>query len=152
MNNQQYIQHVGYVNTNEAIATFFSPSTVNFLSNKITQLLTQTYPQGVIVPDDKIVNIMNAVYEAFRPPTGDIYSRYTIPSNENQNYVDAMINQVIEIIVTQVQDNLLMDQQNSKLTAWTQVLGTFNEQGLRSHPPIKIRNKRPTPMLFNMNY
>ena len=150
--NNQYLQHVGYTNTNAGIATFFSRSTAEFISKKVTELLTEFYPQGIIVPLERIIDIMNSIYEAYRPSTGDIYSRYTIPSNENANCIDEMINQVIEVIVTQVKDNMAMDQRNSQLTAWTQVLGTFNEEGLRSHAPIKIRHRRPTPMLMNMNY
>lgn len=150
--NDQYLQHVGYVNTNAAVAAYFSASTANFISKKVTELLTQFYPQGVIVPTERIVDIMNAIYEAYRPSTGDIYSRYTIPSDENPNCIDEMINQVIQVIVTQVKDNMTMDQTNSKLSAWTQVLGTFNEEGLRSHAPIKLRRRRPTPMMFFENY
>jgi hypothetical protein len=152
MNNQQYLQHVGYVDTNVAISTYFSHSTVSFLSAKITELLKDFYPPGIIVPDKSIIDIMNSVYEGYRPSTGDIYSRYNIPSNENPNCIDEMINQVISIIVPQVKNNLGMDQRNSQLTAWTQVLGTFNAEGLRSHPPIKLLLKRPQTMMFNMNY
>jgi hypothetical protein len=150
--NQQYLQHVGYVDTNVAISTYFSNSTVRFISAKVTELLRDFYPAGIIVPDQSILNIMNSIYEAYRPSTGDIYSRYTIPSNENPNCIDEMINQVIEVIVPQVKNNLGMDQTNSKLSTWTQVLGTFNKEGLRSHPPIKLRLRRPQPMMFNMNY
>jgi hypothetical protein len=45
-----------------------------------------------------------------------------------------------------------MDECNSKLSAWTTILGDFNEHGLRRHAPIKLREKRPMPMAFNMNY
>ena len=41
---------------------------------------------------------------------------------------------------------------NEKLTIWTTLLGDFNEHGLRQYPPIKLRNKRPDPMLFHMRY
>jgi hypothetical protein len=150
--NQQYLKHVGYTDTNVGIRTFFSMDTAMFISKKITELLREFYPPGVFVPLDMIINVMNAIYEAYRPSTGDIYSRYTISSNENPNCVDEMINQVIQVIVPQVKDNLGMDQRNSKLTVWTTVLGTFNTEGLRSHPPIKLSMRRPQSMQFNMNY
>jgi hypothetical protein len=51
-----------------------------------------------------------------------------------------------------VKGNLGMDDNNSKLTIWTTVLGDFNEHGLQSHPKIKLREKRPAPLQFNMNY
>lgn len=152
MENRQKIQHPGYVNTNINIATLFSEDTGNFLSKKITELLRPFYPPGIIVPLDKISGVLNTVYDAYRPSTGDIYSRYTIPSDENANYIDEIINQTIQIIVTQIKDTLIMEQTNSNLTIWTTVLGDFNKQGLMSHPPIKIRNRKPQTMQFNMNY
>jgi hypothetical protein len=63
-----------------------------------------------------------------------------------------MINQTINLIVNDVKNNLETEENNKKLTIWTTVYGDFNEQGLRSHPPIKIRNKKPASMQFNMNY
>ena len=63
-----------------------------------------------------------------------------------------MIDQVINIITTDVKVNLGMDEHNSKLSAWTTILGDFNEHGLRRHAPIKLRERRPMPMAFNMNY
>ena len=45
-----------------------------------------------------------------------------------------------------------MEQQNEKLSPWVQVYGDFSEHQLRSHPPIKILEKRPSTMQFNMNY
>lgn len=149
--NQQKIAHSGYVDMPTGISALFSGETVLFLQKKITELLRPFYPPGIIVPFESIVNVLNSVYDAYRPSTGDIYSRYTIPSNENPNYIDEIINQTIQIIVTQVKDNLSMDYNNSKLTLWTSVLGDFNRHGLRSHPPIKIKHRKPQ-SLFNMNY
>lgn len=63
-----------------------------------------------------------------------------------------MIDQVIEIITSQVRTELGMEENNAKLTAWTTVLGTFNAHGLTQTPPIKTRQRRPDPCLFNMNY
>jgi len=75
-----------------------------------------------------------------------------VPTGDNSGYLQDMIQQTIEIITSEVKNNLEMEENNRKLTVWTTVLGDFNEQGLRSHPEIKIRQKRPTPMQFNMNY
>jgi hypothetical protein len=63
-----------------------------------------------------------------------------------------MNDQVINIITTDVKNNLEAEQCNSKLSIWTTVLGDFNEHGLRQHGPIKLKERRPTTMLFNMNY
>ncbi len=152
--NEQYRKHVGYTNTNAAIEAFFSDSTVRFISSKVTELLRPLYPAGIIVPCDKIVHVMNDIYTSFRPPTGDIFTRYNIPSGDIQgyNYVDSLINQTLKVIVSSVENNLLTDQRNSKLDIWSSLYGTFNAHGLRQHAPIKIRNRRPAPLQFNMNY
>ena len=95
---------------------------------------------------------MSSVYENFRPETSDIYSRYNIQQSGSSDYLTRMNDEVINIITSDVKNNLGMDQCNSKLTIWTTVLGDFNEAGLRSHPPIKLKERRPSTMLFNMNY
>ena len=45
-----------------------------------------------------------------------------------------------------------MEENNKKLSIWTTVYGDFNAHGLRQHPPIKIRKKRPDPFQFHMRY
>ena len=96
---------------------------------------------------------MNDIYASFRPPTGDIYSRYTIPNGISpQSYVQSMIDQVIQVIVSNVKNTLEIEQNNEKLTVWTTLYGDFNTDGLRAHPPIKVRKKRPASFQFNMNY
>lgn len=149
--NDQFIKHVGYRDTNAAAATFFSKSTVDFISQKVTDHLKCVYPAGIIVPCDIIANVMSDVYEGFRPPTGDIYTRYSIPTNA-KGYVQDLIDQTIKIIVSNVKTTLLTEQRNSKLSIWSSLYGTFNPYGLRQHAPIKTLNKRPRTGLFNMNY
>jgi hypothetical protein len=148
--NQQYLSHVGYRDTNDAIAGFFSQETAKLISSKVTELLKDFHP--VIVPCERVVEVMNDIYRGYRPPTGDIFTRYHIPSAENPNMVDAMINQVIQVIVNDIKNNLLNEQRNSKLDNWVVLYGNFNKWGLRQHPPIKTRDKKPKTMLFNMNY
>lgn len=149
--NDQYIKHVGYTNTNPAIATFFSKQTTDLISQKVTEHLKYLRPAGIIVPCHIITNVMNDVYEGFRPPTGDIYTRYSIPTND-KGYVQDLIDQTIKIIVSNIENTLLTEQKNSELSIWSTLYGTFNRYGMRQHPPLKILNKRPRTGLFNMNY
>ncbi len=154
--NDNYTRYVGYQDTNNILETkFYNVNVVSTISTKLTQLLMGVDKRNrpIIIPDASIINIMDSVYQNFRPQTGDIFSRYIMPNGENtDNYVDSMINQTIEIIYAQVKDNIEIDYNNSKLSVWTTVLGTMNENGLRSHGPIYTRQKRPQPMAFNMNY
>ncbi len=150
-----YYRYVGYKESNECIRAYFSADTVNIISNKVTELLMGVDPlnRPIIVPDENICAVMSAIFDNFRPATGDIYSRYNIPQGDGVgSYVQSMIDQTIEVITTDVRNNLEMEENNKKLTAWTTVYGDFNQHGLRQHAPIKIRNRRPDPMQFNMNY
>lgn len=149
-----YFRHVGWRENNKSIRKYFSPETINIISRKITELLQGVDQKNrpIIVPKNAICNIMSTVYDNFRPETGDIYSRYNIPTRNQQSHVQNMIDQVIEIIVSQVKSEIGFQQSNAKLTKWTTVLGNFNVHGLTQTPPIKVLQKRPDPMMFNMNY
>lgn len=150
-----FTRFVGYQESNPCIRKYYSEETRKIVSQKITELLMGVDPENrpIIVPDRTICNILSEVYDSYRPPTGDIYGRYNVPNNEPKDYVQDMINQTINIIVSDVKINLETEQNNARLSIWTTVLGDgVNDAGLRSHGPIKVLNKRPTPMLFNMNY
>ena len=150
-----YVKHVGYSEDNPCIKKYYSEDTLRIISRKVTELLQGVDPQNrpIVVPDNTICSVMNDIYTGFQPPTGDIYTRYIIPSGmSTQSYVQSMIDQVIEVIVSNVKNTLEMEQNNEKLTVWTSLLGDFNHAGLRQHPPLKILKKRPAPFQFNMNY
>jgi len=153
--NDQFTKHVGYVPT-EPMVKWYTKKNIDKISAKISQLLMGVDPQNrkIIVPDKTICSIMSSVYTNFRPETGDIYSRYNIPNNNSGTdyYISRMTDEVINIITTDVKNNLGMEQANSKLSIWTTVLVDFNAHNLRSHAPIKLREKRPQPMMFNLNY
>ena len=156
--NDQFIKHVGFDDTlcddTSCLREFFSKKNRDKVGCKITELLygVDCENRDIIIPDKTICSIMSSVYENFRPETSDIYSRYNIQQSGSSDYLTRMNDEVINIITSDVKNNLGMDQCNSKLTIWTTVLGDFNEAGLRSHPPIKLKERRPSTMLFNMNY
>jgi hypothetical protein len=154
--NDSFTRFSGYQETSELLKTkFFNINTINVISKKITQLLQGVDPRNrpIIVPNESIKNIMDSVYINFRPQTGDIYTRYIIPNGLNSDdYINDMIDQTVEIIYSEVKNNIEMEQNNKKLSVWTTVLGDFNENGLRSFPPIKVLNKHPAYCQFNMNY
>ena len=150
-----YIKHVGYSDNNPCIKKYFDISTIRTISHKVTELLQGVDPQNrpIVVPNKTIYSVMNDIYNSYRPPTGDIFSRYIIPSGtSSESYVQNMIDQVIEVITSDVRNNLGMDECNKKLSIWTTVYGDFSEHGLRQHAPIKIRKKHPQYMAFQMNY
>lgn len=156
MNNcdDNFTAHVGYEEINPCIRKLFSKNSVKTISRKITELLMGLDNQNrpIIVPDKMICTVLSDIYRSYRPQTGDIHTRYVVPQGQPENYVQSIINQTIEIITNDVKNNFGMELENSKLTRWSTVYGDFNPQGLRQHPPIKLRNKRPNPMQFFQNY
>jgi hypothetical protein len=154
--NQNYGRNVGYTDTNSLFKTnYYNINIVNTISKKLTELLQGVDPlnRPIIIPDNTIINIMDSVQQNYRPLTGDIFSRYNIPNGQNSDdYISSMIDQTIEIIYSEVKNNFEIEENNKNLSVWTTLLGDFNEQGLRSVPPIKILNKHPAHCQFNMNY
>lgn len=148
-----FMRYVGYEQDNECILKYFSQETVDIISHKVSQLLEGVDPEGktLIIPDSTICSVMSSVQNSYKPAVGCIYSRYIVPSETVDEY-QSMIDQVVEIITSQVRNSIEMDECNSKLTIWTTILGNFNEHGLRSHSQIKVRDKKPPSALFNMNY
>lgn len=149
------IRHVGYRGTSECIDRYYSRETVRMISRKVTELTRGVDIQNrpIVVPEERIRNVMDDIYISYRPPVGDIHTRYIIPSGTgSESYVQSMIDQVIEVITSDIRNNLEMEQYNSTLSKWTTMYGDFNEHGLRQHAPIKVRHKRPSPLQFNMNY
>lgn len=154
--NDNFTRYSGYQDTSIVLQKmFFNINTVNTISSKLTQLLMGVDPfnRPIIVPNESIKNIMDSVYTNFRPETGDIFTRYIMPTGLNtDDYVQSMIDQTIEIIYNEVKTNLEMDEHNRSLSVWTTVLGDFNDHGLRSFPPIKVLDKHPAYMQFFENY
>ncbi len=133
----------------------FSEDNVNKMSKKITELLQGVEKNGrnILVPNDKISHILSQVYNSQRPEVGDIYSRYQIGSiSQKRNDVREIIDRTINIIVTQIKNEMLTEECNKKLSVWSTILGDFNIHGLRAHSQIKLKNKRSQRFQFHMHY
>lgn len=160
--NNNFVKHVAYTDTQAhgnlcgptCEQIMFSPENIDQMSRKITQLLQGVDEKNrkIVVPKEVICSVLSNINENYRPEIGCIYSRFTQPGSGSGNTMQNMIDQTINVIVTDVKVNMGMEQANSKLTIWTTVLGDFNEHNLRSHSKIKLREKRPQPMMFNMTY
>lgn len=152
--NDNYDRYVGYRDQgSDCLKNLFSPQTIQYLSAEITLLLEGVEPCGkkIVVTDDVIGNVLSDVYNAYTPEIGDIFTRYNIVRDKRSDFRE-ILNRVLQIIVGNTKTEYEMKKCNDKLSIWNTVLGDFNENGLRSHPPIKLRNKRPQSMMFNMNY
>jgi hypothetical protein len=148
-----FMRYVGYDGDNYCLKRYFSSDTIRTISSKVTELLDGVCSYRIGVTDRVICHVMSQVYSNFSPNnTGDIYTRYIIPDDSVNDSVQQMIDYVIEFIVSQKRTEYEMLENNAKLSIWDTVLGSFNKQGLRSHSIIKTRERRPDPMMFNMNY
>lgn len=149
-----YLRHVGWSEQNDCFREYYSKDTINIISRKVTELTRGVDPKNrkIIVPDARICEVMDSIYTNFRPATGDIYSRYIIPNNQQANMIQSMIDQTIEVITDFIRNEIGMQQANQKLSAWVQVYGDFNTHNLTQVPPIKTRERRPATMQYHMNY
>lgn len=156
INAEQYTRNVGFKTMNETFTDLFSDSTLNWISAQVTDLLRGVGPDGrdIIVPNEMISSVLNNVYISYRPQVGDIYSRYNIKQFEPRDDANHMITETIEIIVDQVRNEYEMANINYNLSIWDSVLlgDGISRKGLRQYAPIKVLEKRPTPMLFNYSF
>jgi hypothetical protein len=150
---------VGYDYTyadDPGIKFLFSRENLDELSRAVTTALRGTDPQGrdIVVAPERINEVLSSVFmNSTRPQIGSIYSRYTVPDCYPRNDLRNYNMQTLNIIVSAIKDEYDTIASNKKLTVWTTLLGDFNTNGLRAHPPLnKIRQKMPQRMMFNMNY
>lgn len=138
---------------NDLSVLFFTEKNIQIISQAVTDLTRNVdlYKRPIVVPRERIKDVMDNVYLNYRPQVHDIYTKYHMDPN-NDNDVDRMLRQVIDIIVSTVRNTLTIENNNARLTKWATLRGDFNQWGLRSHAPIKLKKRRPTTFQFNMNY
>jgi len=133
----------------------FSDKNLEILSTIITDVCQGLDEQGrrIVVPPNTIAGVLSSVLrDGRRTHVGDIYTRFTIPQDHARNDADDINLQTINIITSAVRDEYETIRNNKRLSVWSTVLGDFNRQGLRAYPPLKIRERAPQRMMFNMNY
>ena len=133
----------------------FSKENLDALSTIITDVCRDLDEQGrdIVVPPTTIAGVLSSVLRnGTRTHVGDIFTRYTIPQAHARNDADNINLQTINIITSTVRNEFETVRNNKRLSVWNTVLGDFNQQGLRAYPPIKIRERAPQRMMFNMNY
>ncbi len=85
--------------------------------------------------------------------TSEIHNIYTHKlSKLKSRDVFSIINDVIERIVSIINIENDMIKNNNKLDKWNTILGDNNKHGLRSYSNIKLNEKKPKGMLFNMTF
>ena len=131
----------------------FNKETIQMISHKITQLLegVDKYGKSIIVTDEVIYNVLTNIVDNQQMEVGDIYSRYIIQRNP-VNTVNNIINRTVETIVQHIKTEARIIETNESLSIWNSIRGGQNKLGLMPHSKIKLRERRPQTMAFNMNY
>lgn len=133
----------------------FDATTIAYIKGELAKLLRNIAPRPIVVAEHVIRNVLESVYSNNRPAAiGDIYGRYHMEGLECERTFDInkQVHEVIEIIYNYIKNEHEISECNKKMSVWSSVYGTYNEQGLRAHPPIKLLDKHPARMQFNMNY
>lgn len=109
-------------------AELISRKNVALVSDKITQLLEGTHPEGkkIVVPPATIRSVLSSVF-----------LRY--------GFFDPVkiIDETVSDIVGYISDEFITLQKNRNYSIWNTVLGENNQEGLMPHPPIKLKERRP---------
>ena len=152
---QSYVgwEHTSHMDNN--LKFLYSTENLSNLQKIITKSLEGIHPEGkdIIVPLKEIASSLSNIYEnANRTQIGDIHTRYIVPQATPRNDCQTINEQTIQAIVSLLRTQFQVEKNNKKLTVWNTLYGDFNKEGLRAYPPIKLRNKHPQYMAFNMNY
>ena len=106
LRDENFIRFIGW-QENSDLSEYYSQDTIDLISMKVTQLTMGLHRDNrpIKVTDNVISHVMSTVYNNYRHPTGDIHSRYIIASKDGPyNYIQEMINQTIEIIVSSLRN------------------------------------------------
>ena len=147
-----------YMNTvKNQVDYLMSVNTMTKIRNEINNKLGR----NVEVKDDYINGIMRHEISNYRSRYGEDKSKmFGIESNNvymskmslfRTKDIFVIINDVIERVVSNINIENNMIENNSKLDKWNTVYGD-NNNGMRRHSNIKLNEKKPKGMLFNMTY
>ena len=156
--NIAYNAYVGWKQSTEGnvgLEYLYSDENLENVSQKLTVALRNVHPQGkrIVVTKAQIASVISNVYQnAQRANIGGIFSEFVIPAAKPRNDIEDINDKAIEAIYSLLSTQFEVEENNKKLTVWNTVLGDFNEYGLRSHAPIKIRKKHAQRMAFHMRY
>lgn len=117
----------------------FSPQTVRVISKRVTDGVYQQLGKHVIVPDDKIVLVLQQMYSKCKGfNIGNIYSIQL--SRQSETMTD-IIDETVKYIVTDVSTNLGVEEYYHNLSKWDSIL-SIDSKGMQAHMPIKLNNTR----------
>ena len=112
---------------------YFTDFNVSYLSQRISELLFG-------LKGDKKIKVSDRTIKAVMSNTYQV----------SPGRVEEMNDRVIDTVASVVRDETEMADQNSKLSAWVQQRN--GDQGIVSHPKIKLNNRRPKSNYIGLRY
>ena len=149
-----YLSNVGWENTiefNLGYKMFFSKENMDRISNTISSELLKAGFKMIVTPR-VIGGVMSDIYRKHTPEIGDMYTRYTIPSDLPRNDIANLNDRVVNTIVRTIVNEEEAKKWNESLNVWDTVYGDFNRKGLRAHSIIRKRESDYMKGQFNLNY
>ena len=150
-----YQRYVGWEFSQTSIyKAFFCEETVKLISDTVTELLkcSRTDGRKTIVTDKVITGVMFNVYDTYLPQIGNIYTVYIIPQEQMRDDLMTLVRATVQIITSQIKDEIDTLESNRKLNIWDSILGDFNRHGLRQFSTIKTVKDNINKVRFTMNY
>src|SRR3989344_3103062 len=96
----KFALHYTLIQDDKEMSEYFSQSTVNLISQRVTELLQGVHPEKkrIVVPDESIKNVMNTVYD----------------KNDYPLEITKLIDLTIHSIASQIRDEFEIIEQNKK--------------------------------------
>lgn len=108
---------------------------LNYASHKITHMLKNVHPSqmDIVVTDEQIIRTFNSF-------------KYNFGHLQDGELMEKTILHIVNFVESDFADR-------AQKQSWDQwVNNKFEDYGLSHHPKIKLREKRPNTMIFNMRY
>jgi hypothetical protein len=159
--------------------SYFDPSVIAWISDAVMHKTLGVDRRPIKVSEAVIRDVLDSFLSNHRAFSGDIHTRFNIPGDgnfsgdfgsvkfEERSTRDAMmdhaiasnvglssnyiLNEVVEFMSDYIRTEYEINTNNKRFSAWSALYGA-NNVGLRAHPIIKLREKRPTPFQFHMKF
>lgn len=153
LSDYQDTRHVGFDTSTRMplYDTWMSLTTLEQIQVVLKQYIPTLKMGDIVVTDRSVWSAMDTVFRTFIPTRGDIYTKYII--NYAQDEPTMMMDRVVQLIITSIQDDYYENTVQQKLDIWDSVqFGEQNRFGIAPTPPIKIRRKRIPMSFINQRY
>ena len=143
---------------NSQLYFLLSDETINYIKSKISEKIEESK----LPTNEFIMTQLRHEINTLNGRRADRDNKITTDNYKNiytnklgkfseKNIFTIIYNTIAHIIsIINIESNMIKN--NSKLDKWDRILGDHNKHGIRQYSQIKINNRKPQGMMFNMNY